>query len=835
LLNLRHLASAYNDRTRSYAELLPWFKDVTPGLVLNLDGSLLAVFEYQGCDVESSNDDERSVCLDAVDIAWRAFDAHNTVWTFMDKRRRQYGGTSPIANPVARFVDDTWRARIDNGQLGAVRHVLCIAYQPFGGSAGFFDEVDDRVVSRRQSFASAVAGIARQRLSRKTQVERLEGRLVATVEAFEAQLTQFFNTLSAHLSLKRLLRDELRAELSNRANIASPRAAVGVPPDELYFLNTLLPTDTLYREAGGGLRFESPSGSRHVSMHSVKAYPGEADNAPIEQLLGVASDFTLVSMFRFVEADRARKLIQDQEQHYRSNVKGPLVQAIEKLTGITSERVNLGMAALADDAQAALVDLTRDAVGYGYHTMAVQVIADTREDNQQACQHIHAILANAGYGLVKENVNVLSAFAATLPGAADAVLRTSLVSTRNLSDLTIVRTLDSGAADNPHLTEQRGVPTEPLVLLPTRTDVPERFSLHVGDVGHFMVVGPAGAGKTTLMNFLITHWQRYAPCRVIVVDKGFSNYITLKALGGEYVSLGEGRVDAAMNPARWIAQPHTVPKFRRWVELALRAFDPAPLSPENVQVLDTAIQLAAGQGGAHTLSKLYMLIAGQDKALASRLHAWTRASDRYGVFFDNADDGFVLSDITGIEVGGLLADTHLAPPMLAYLFEVVEEKVDDASRPTLIYLEEAWYLLQNPVFRQMFEDWIKTMRKRNAAVGIATQSLKDVRDSPISATLNDNIKTRIFLPNLQAFDSRDVYRDMLGLRDAEIEVIRGARQKRDYYVVQDTRRRLVDVQLPPEILALTRSDARAKAIFQREMARGGDHWLARYMQEVIHG
>jgi len=373
------------------------------------------------------------------------------------------------------------------------------------------------------------------------------------------------------------------------------------------------------------------------------------------------------------------------------------------------------------------------------------------------------------------------------------------------------------------------------VLLPTRTDVPERFSLHVGDVGHFMVVGPAGAGKTTLMNFLITHWQRYAPCRVIVVDKGFSNYITLKALGGEYISLGDGQVDAAMNPARWIARPDTVPKFRRWVDLALRAFDPQPLTPENVQVLDKAIQLAAGQGGAHTLSKLYMLIAGQDKALASRLHAWTRASDRYGVYFDNPEDSFVLSDITGIEVGGLLADTHLAPAMLAYLFEVVEEKVDDASRPTLIYLEEAWYLLQNPAFRHMFEDWIKTMRKRNASVGIATQSLKDVRDSPISATLNDNIKTRIFLPNLQAFDSRDVYRDMLGLRDAEIEVIRSARQKRDYYVVQDTRRRLVDVQLPPEILALTRSDARAKAIFQRELARGGEHWLARYMQEVIHG
>jgi len=148
-------------------------------------------------------------------------------WRLHQERRKQYGGASTIPNPVARYVDDTWRARIDNGHLGEVRHVICVSYQPFGGSAGFFDEVGDRVVSRGQSFPQALVGIARQRLSRKTQIERMEGRLLASVDAFEAQLTQFFNTLSARLSLKRLLRGELRAELANRANIASPRATGG--------------------------------------------------------------------------------------------------------------------------------------------------------------------------------------------------------------------------------------------------------------------------------------------------------------------------------------------------------------------------------------------------------------------------------------------------------------------------------------------------------------------------------------------------------------------------------------------------------------------------------
>jgi type IV secretion system protein VirB4 len=834
LLNLRLLTRAYNRGTRSYAELLPWFKEVSPGLVLNLDGSLLAAFEYCGVDVESSSDTELDAYLAAVDIAWRAFDDHNTVWTFLDKRRRPAGAPSRIANPVARYVDEAWRSQVDAGRLGIVRHVLCVAYQPFGGSTGFFDEVGDRVVGQRQSFGMAILAILGQRLSRKTQVERLEGRLGAAIEAFENQLLNFSSTLSARFELRRLSGGALRAELANRANLASPRTTVSVPPNDLYFLNTLIPTDTVCREANGLIRFDSSQHSRFVTMHSVKGYPELSENNPVEQLMGVTSDFTLVSMFRFLDTERAKKLIQDQEQHYRANIKGPIVQVVEKLTGMVSDRVNHGMSALADDAQTALIELTKESVGYGYHAMAVQVIADSAESNQRAAQDIHAVLSNAGYGLVKENVNALSAFALTLPGAPDAVLRTTLVSTRNMSDLTVVRTLNSGRSDNPHLTEQRGVHSDSLALLPTMTDVPEHFSLHVGDVGHFMIVGPAGSGKTTLMNFLITHWQRYAPCRVIVVDKGFSNYITLKALGGRYVNLQDGKSGATMNPARWIAKRETVPKFRRWVELALRAFDDRPLTPQDIKVLDKAIELAACQGGAHTLSKLHMLIAGQDKNLAARLHAWTRGSERYGQFFDNAEDDFSMADIAGIEVGGLLADQNLAPAMLAYLFEVVEEKVDNAAQPTLIYLEEAWYLLQNAAFRGMFEDWIKTMRKRNACVGIATQSLKDVRDCPISATLNDNIKTRIFLPNLQAFDSRDVYRDMLGLHDHEIEIIRNARQKRDYYIVQDNRRRLVDVQLPPRILALTRSDALAKKIFNREQARGGSDWLSRYIKEMVN-
>ena len=833
MLNLRNLTKAYNQSTRSYAELLPWFKQVTPSVVLNMDGSLLAGFSYAGVDIESSTTDELEAALNSMEIAFAGFDDHFTVWSFIDKRRRSYTGDSDIRNDVARVIDQRWREIVDRGTQRSIRHLIFVSYQPFGGALGIFDEVGTRLTEKQESFARALVGVSMERLSRRSRLERLDGKLMAAIAQFEDKLRQFADTLMARIRVDRLTDNVLLTELANRANVASPRERVNTPDNDLWFLNTLLPTDTPFREANGLIRFEGSGGRAYVQMHSVKGYPGVANNGAIEQLLFAPADFTLVQMFRFLDRERAKTMVQDLEAHYRSNVKTPLVQIMERFTGAESERINSGQLQLADDAQEALVEATVENVNFGYHSMALQVLGESPQEVHQASQALYGVMSNSGYGLVKETINAISAFSLTLPGAADAVTRTALVSTRNLADFTAARTLTAGENHNRHLTQQRGVHSEALTIFPTTSDVPELFNLHVGDVGHFMIVGPAGSGKSTFVNFLLMAWQRYAPCRVIAIDKDHSNYITIKAMGGEYVDLSKGAAGSVrMNPARWLNHHEKWPQLRAWLELAMRAFDPSPLKVEEVRQLDSAIAMAAQSADSEkTLSLIYALLSGQNKSLAERLFPWTRHSERYGDLFDNADDQFKLADICGVEVGGLLADEHIAPAMLAYLFGVIDELVDGRS-PVLIYLEEAWYLLGNPAFRDMFEDWIRTMRKRNASVGLATQSVADIAKTPLSNVLNDNIRTRIFLPNLQAFDSIDVYRDSFGLRDEEVNAIRMATPKRQYFVVQDTRRRLIDMALPPDILALTRSDGRAKEAFRRALGQGRPTWLNDYVEEV---
>lgn len=843
MLNLPDLVGKYHKSAGSYCELVPYFSLLTNGLVINLNGSLLAGFVYDGLDRDSTDEDEMDTASQSLEIGFGALDNRNQIWTYTDKRRRVFYEGSDIAHPVARFVEDHWLNHTDDGNLACFKHVIFVAFQPFGGTDGVIESVGAIMHETGAGLGQAVVKALKERLLLKAGIERVEGKVTGAVQAFESQLEAFAQPM-ARLNLRRLQGQNLLVELSNRVNLASPRSKVSIPPTGPVYLNTLLTTDSVERRDGGVLRFTGGDRYREVQMLSIKGYPGELRNADAEDLLMIHGDFTVVQHFRPLHRESAHSHVQREEAHYRSMVKGPITQMVEKITGEESERIDSGQLALADDAQEALVEITRDNVNFGYHTFAIQVLGDDAQDLARTRKAISGALSNAGFGVVNEVMHQVGAFMATIPGASDVSLRATMISTRNLADLALVRSIQPGPNQNRYLSEQRRTASRPLCLFPTPSGVPELMNLHVGDVGHFAVLGPSGAGKTTFMNLLFAMWQRYQPCRVIVLDKDRSCYLTIKALGGSYVQISDADGNtSAMNPLRWMDQPARWGDIVRWIMGAMDAFGGAPITAQEAQAINNAISLSASAGahGARTLGAFKSVLEGIDHEFAARLSPWVRSGGHgaanYGHLFDNEIDSFGQqlrlgsSGVIGIDMGGLLRDERLAPSVLEYLFMCIDEMVDGRV-PTLIYLEEAWYLLSNERFRAGFEDWLKTMRKRMAAVGLSTQSVEDIRRSKISSTLNDNIKTRIFLPNPQALASRDVYKEFLGLTDSDVELIRALTPKRHYLLWQDGRKRVLDGHMSPEVLALTRSDALARDTFDRIYDPKDESSVLRYIKEI---
>jgi type IV secretion system protein VirB4 len=158
--------------------------------------------------------------------------------------------------------------------------------------------------------------------------------------------------------------------------------------------------------------------------------------------------------------------------------------------------------------------------------------------------------------------------------------------------------------------------------------------------------------------------------------------------------------------------------------------------------------------------------------------------------------------------------------------------VEDPTRPTLIYVEEAWFMLSDPWFSARLRDWLKTLPKRLGLVILATQSLDDLSGSSIFSTLADNIPTRIFLPNRQARVHRALYTGQFGLNDEQINTIERATEKRHYYLVNPGGSHLLEVAFPKTLLAWLRSDARAQTCFDQCRESGAENWSEQYFKAM---
>src|ERR1700744_1139428 len=78
----------------------------------------------------------------------------------------------------------------------------------------------------------------------------------------------------------------------------------------------------------------------------------------------------------------------------------------------------------------------------------------------------------------------------------------------------------------------------PLLFGKTEGSTPFRLSLHVGDVGHALIIGPTGAGKSVLLALIAMQFRRYAGAQIFAFAFGGSIRAATIAMGGDWQDLG---------------------------------------------------------------------------------------------------------------------------------------------------------------------------------------------------------------------------------------------------------------------------------------------------------
>ena len=476
----------------------------------------------------------------------------------------------------------------------------------------------------------------------------------------------------------------------------------------------------------------------------------------------------------------------------------------------------------AQDADAALQELGSDLVSYGYVTTTVTVIhEDARLADEQA-RALERIINGRGFTVIAESLNAVEAWLGSLPGHPYANVRQPVLHTLNLSHMIPVSAVWAGDAWNRHLNGPA------LIEAQTGGSTPFRLNLHAGDVGHTMIVGPTGAGKSVLLAMLALQWQRYPGAQVFIFDKGGSARATTLALGGKHIRFGDGR-QPDLQPLANIYTWQGAGLAAGWLQGLLEQAG-LKLTPElKARLWEALMALASAPRRERTLTGLSLML--QDRELRTALEPYTLEGP-LGRFLDADEDTLALSDVACFEMEELMHLSGAALPVLTHLFDRLEDRFD--GRPTLLILDEAWLFLDHTAFAGRIREWLKTLRKKNVAVVFATQSLADITTSSIAPALIESCPTRIFLPNERAGEPqmREAY-ERFGLNARQIEIIARATPKRDYYFQSPKGCSLFDLGLGPVALALAAAGTpEDQATIDRVMAETeGDGFAETWLHE----
>ena len=388
-----------------------------------------------------------------------------------------------------------------------------------------------------------------------------------------------------------------------------------------------------------------------------------------------------------------------------------------------------------------------------------------------------------------ETINAVDAWLGSLPGHAYANVRQPPVSTLNLAHVIPLSAVWAGSQSDEHLN------SPPLLFAKTEGSTPFRFAIHVGDVGHTLVVGPTGAGKSVLLALMALQFRRYANAQVFAFDFGGSIRAAAFAMGGDWHDLGGALSEdtsepVTLQPLALIEDVSERGWAAEWLS-AILAAEKVSVTPEAKDHLWSALtSLASAPVCERTLTGLSVLL--QSTALKRALRPYCLGG-AYGRLLDAEVEQLGAGSVQAFETEGLIG-TGAAPAVLAYLFHRIEARLD--GRPTLLIVDEGWLALDDEGFAAQLREWLKTLRKKNASVVFATQSLADIDASKIAPAIIESCLTRLFLPNERAIEPQitAIYR-RFGLNDRQIEILARATPKRDYYCQSRRGNRLFELGL----------------------------------------
>lgn len=738
-LSKRHTGRApFADNELAESEFIPYWCHWNRHTVMTKNKELLQVIKVNGYSFETADDEDLDMRKNVRNSLYRSIASGSYALYFHTVRRRQaasIGGKQPEG--FASVVHEKWMEK-------------------HKAHDSFINELYITVVRKHDAKGVAVIEHTLKSIAQKAdqmtwEMDTKDGykdmmdvtnRILSTLREYQPKLLSVVETPNGHYSeLLQFLGTLVNAGYSSPVLVPSIDIARYLPTHRLYF-------------GPRAIEVRGPNSSRFAAIVSVKEYSASTSAGMCDAFLQLPFEFIVTQSYGFENRQNAILSMQTHQKRMQSANDVAVSQIAE---------IN------------AALDLSMSGhIAFGAHHFSVLCLGDDLAEVEKNISLASSELVNCGISPVREVMNMQATYWAQLPGNFAYTARKSVINTLNLSGFASLHNYPVGRKTGNHWGDA-------VTLFDSTSGTPYFFNFHVRDVGHTTIIGPTGAGKTVLMNFLCTQAQKFN-ARMFFFDKDRGAEIFIRALGGVYTAIDPSK-RTYFNPLQLPDTGENRSFLVDWFK-ALLTVNGEEFTVQDLEKVNEAIN------GNYMLNESDRTISnilpffGLEGAgsVASRMRIWT-GNESHGKLFDNPEDRITFANnrIFGFEMGEVLKDKMSLGPSLLYLFHKISLALD--GTPTMIILDEAWALIDNPFFAPKIKDWLKTLRKLNAMVVFATQSVEDASKSQISDTLIQQTATQIFLLNPKATDE---YRKTFMLSEREFALIKNTDPASRFFLVKQS-------------------------------------------------
>ena len=731
------------------------------GVFLTKGGDLLTWLSLRGGDAECLDPEETDQMGRRFEASLRLFDERFRLNQYVMKREHPELPFGQYTDPVVEEAV-AGRARYLAGkpeQLCSLENYMAIIFEgwrPAGHRTGFLQSLAEpqkslaRLLSGRQMFSSL-----------DQDLETARDLLVNKVASFRVQLSEFLtaqvlDTQRGFAVLRRLLNyaphksEGLRLKYASFVDFQACDSSLECHPDFL--------------------RLDDD----YVQVLTLKDLPARTHADLLRSLYALPANYIIASEWKREPVQTARALIQSKRRHFH-NSKASMLNFVTA-SGGTAPRdllIDDGAAAVVASLGGSLEELEVQGRYFGQYSLTLILYHKDLGALRRSVAQAFKIFAAFDAQLTEERYNRLNAFLAVLPGNGAYNLRRLWLLNTNYADLAFLSTPDSGERQNDHLGQ------EYLAIVEGATGTPYFLNLHAKDIGHSLILGATGAGKSFLLNFLLTHLQKYGPT-TLIFDLGGSYESLTRLFDGAYVPLGASGRSLSINPFSLPPNKENLLFLFSFVKVLIESSGYQARPEEEQDLFEQIENLYSVDPEQRRLLTLANILP---RNLRVPLQKWVQGGP-YASLFDNAEDQVTLARFQTFDFEGMDRMPEQLEVLLFYILHRAQIAISEAPPEALkvFIIDEAWRFLRHPVIRAYIIEALKTWRKKNAVVLLATQSGEDLLASEILPLVAESCPTKLFLSN-PGMD-RAAYQRIFHLNETEAERIAGLAPKKEFLLKQ---------------------------------------------------